>query len=166
MALTLAEADKYSTDQRLIGVAEITIDSNPLLAMLPFVPVRGNALRYQRELAASNPTFEAPGATITEGTPTTSDITTALKILIGDADIDKFLALTRSKDQDLVAELLAMKARNFADTWGGAAGYGSIDPAAEQFDGMHEIISDDLTLQQVHAGSGTTPGVGTFSKLD
>lgn len=166
MALSLAEAEKYSTNQVLVGIAEMTMDQNPLLAMLPFVPIRGNALQYQRELAASAPTFIAAGGTVTEGVPTTSQITVALKILIGDADIDKFLAVTRSKDQDLVGELLGMKARNFADTWGGAAVYGSIDTAAEQFDGMHEIISDDLTLQQVHAGATTVPGVGTFSLLD
>lgn len=166
MALTLAEADKYSTDQRLIGIAEISIDANPLLAMLPFVPVRGNALRYQRELAAASPGFIAPGGTVAEATPTTTDITLALKVLIGDADIDKFLALTRSKDQDLVAELLAIKARNFADFWGDKTIYGSIDADANEFDGLHEIISDDVTGQQVHAGATTVPGAGSFSLLD
>jgi len=139
MALTLAEADKYSTNQVLVGVAEITMDQNPLLGLLPFTPIRGNALQYQRELAASAPTFIAAGGTVIEGVPTTSLITTALKILIGDADIDNFLRVTRSKDQDLRAELLAIKARNFADTWGDAAIYGSIDAAAAQFDGLHEI---------------------------
>src|SRR3989304_2356756 len=165
MALTLAEADKYSTNQVLVGVAETSIEANPLLGMMPFVPVRGNALQYQREIAASAPTFIAPGGTVTEGVPTTSLITTALKILIGDADIDKFLRITRSKDQDLVAELLAMKARNFADTWGDAAIYGSIDAAAAQFDGLHQIIEDDVTLQQLHAGATTVPGVGPFTLL-
>src|SRR3972149_6779755 len=165
MALTLAEADKYSTNQVLVGVAEITMDQNPLLGLLPFTPIRGNALQYQRELAASAPTFIAAGGTVIEGVPTTSLITTALKILIGDADIDNFLRVTRSKDQDLRAELLAMKARNFADTWGDAAIYGSIDAAAAQFDGLHEIISDDVTAQQLHAGATTVPGVGTFTLL-
>src|SRR3972149_769982 len=143
MALTLAEADKYSTNQVLVGVAEITMDQNPLLGLLPFTPIRGNALQYQRELAASAPTFIAAGGT----------------------DIDTFPRVTRSKDQDLRAELLAMKARNFADTWGDAAIYGSIDAAAAQFDGLHEIISDDVTAQQLHAGATTVPGVGTFPLL-
>src|SRR3989337_3035532 len=143
MALTLTEAGKYSTNQVLVGVAEITMDQNPLLGLLPFTPIRGNALQYQRELAASAPTFIAAGGTVTEGVPTTSLITTALKILIGDADIDNFLRVTRSKDQDLRAELLAMKARNFADTWGDAAIYGSIDPA----------------------GPPPVPGVGPFTLL-
>jgi hypothetical protein len=166
LALTLAEADKYSTNQVLVGVAEISMDSNPLLGLLPFIPIRGNALQYQRELAASAPTFIAAGGTVTEGVPTTSQITVALKILIGDADIDKFLAVTRSKDQDLVAELLAVKARNFADTWGGKSVYGSIDSDANEFDGMHQIIEDDVTAQQVHAGATTVPGVGSFTLLD
>lgn len=166
MALTLAEADKYSTNEVLIGVAETSIDSNPLLGLMPFTPVRGNAVQYQRENAASAPTFIAAGGTVIEGTPTTTLITLALKILIGDADVDKFLAVTRSKDQDLVAELLAMKARNFADTWGDAAIYGSIDAAADQFDGLHEIIGDDATAQQIHASADATSDPGAFSELD
>jgi len=166
MALTLAEADKYSTNQVLVGVAETSIDANPLLGLMPFVPVRGNAVQYQRELAASAPTFIAPGGTVTEGVPTTTLITVALKILIGDADIDKFLRITRSKDQDLRAELLAIKARNFADTWGDKAVYGSIDADPNEFDGIHQIIEDDVTAQQVHAGATTIPGAGSFTLLD
>src|SRR3990172_10285035 len=100
MALTLAEADKYSTNQVIVGVAEITMDQNPLLGLLPFTPIRGNALQYQRELAASAPTFIAPGGTVTEGVPTTTLITIALKILIGDADIHKFLPITPTKNQN------------------------------------------------------------------
>jgi len=166
MPITLAEADKYSTNQVLIGVAETSMDANPLLGLMPFVPVRGNATQYQRELAASAPTFIAPGGTVIEGTPTTTQITVALKVLIGDADIDKFLRVTRSKDQDLEAELLTIKARNFADTYGDKAIYGSIDADPNEFDGLHEIISDDVTAQQVHAGSGITPGAGSFLLLD
>ena len=166
MALTLAEADKYSTNQVLVGVAETTVDANPLLGIMPFTPVLGNAVQYQRENAASNPTFIAAGGTVIEGTPTTSLITAALKILIGDADIDKFLRVTRSKDQDLEAELLAMKARNFADTWGDKAVYGSIDADPNEFDGLHQIIEDDATAQVVHASVDATSDPGALSELD
>src|SRR3989304_94064 len=58
----------------------------PPLGLLPSTPIRGNALQYQRELAASAPTFIAAGGTATEGVPTTTLITVPLKILIGDAD--------------------------------------------------------------------------------
>jgi len=166
MPLTLAEADRYSTNQVLIGVAETTMDANPLLGLLPFTPVLGNATQYLRENAASNPTFIAPGGTVIEGVPTTSQIVVALKILIGDADIDKFLRVTRSKDQDIEAEIIAMKARNFADTWGDKAIYGSIDTDANEFDGLHEIISDDVVGQQVHAGAAAVGGAGSFNLLD
>lgn len=166
MALTLAEADKYSTNEVWKGVAEITMDSNPLFGIMPFIPVLGNAYQYQRELAAAAPTYIAPGGTVTEATPTTTQIVLALKILIGDADIDKFLAVTRSKDQDLIAELLALKARNFADTWGDSAIYGSIDADANQFDGLQQIIEDDATLQIVHQSVDVTPDPGTLTNLD
>lgn len=163
MPLTLAEADKYSTNQVLIGVAETSIDQNPLLGLLPFVPVRGNAAQYLRENAASNPTFIAPGGTVTEGAPTTTQVLVALKILIGDADIDKFLAVTRSKDQDLIAELIAMKARNFADTLADKFVYGSIAIDANEFDGLHVLTP---AAQQVHAGAGAASGAGSLTVLD
>ena len=167
MALTLAEADKYSTNQVAIGVAEITMDQNPLLGLMPFTPVRGNAYQYQRELAAGLPTFIAPGGTVVEATPTTTLVTTALKILIGDADIDKFLQITRSKDQDLQAELIGLKARNFADTWGDKTIYGSIDAAPDEFDGLHEILSDDLAAAQtINTSADATADPGTFTNLD
>jgi hypothetical protein len=79
MALSLAEANKFSTNQVLIGVAETSIDANPLLGLMPFVPIRGNALQYQRENAASAPTFIAPGGVVTEGVPTVTQLTTALR---------------------------------------------------------------------------------------
>src|SRR4030067_946825 len=96
MALTLAEAEKYSTNQVLVGVAEISMDANPLLAMLPFIPVRGNALQHQRELAAS----------------------------------------------------------------------ASSDADANESDGVHQIIEDDVTGQQVHTGADATPDPGSFTLLD
>jgi len=166
MPLTLAEADKYSTNQVAIGVAEQAIDANPLLGLLPWVPVRGNAYQYQRQTGISAPTFEAPNAVITEGVPTTTQVITPLKILIGDADIDKFLAITRSKDQDIIAEVLALKAADFADKLGDAFVYGSIDADADEFDGIHEIIADDLTAQTVNISADATPDPSSFTFLD
>lgn len=166
MALTLAEANKYSTNQVEIGVAEITMDSNPLFGIMPFTPVLGNAYQYLRELAAGNPAFIAPGGTVTEAVPTTTQITLALKILIGDADIDKFLRVTRSKDQDLDASVLAMKARNFADFWGDKAIYGSVAADPNEFDGLQQIIALDATLQVIHASADAAPDPGTLSNLD
>lgn len=166
-ALTLSEADKYSTNQVAVGVAELSADQNPLLALMPFVPIRGNAYQYQRQSATSAPTFIAPNGTVTEGVPTTTQVVTSLKILIGDADIDKFLRITRSKDQDVEAQLLNLKALDFADKWGDAAIYGSIDADANEFDGLHEIAADDLAAgQTINLSADATPDAGSFSQLD
>jgi len=166
-ALTLAEADKYSTNQVAVGVAELSIDANPLLQFLPWVPVLGNAYQYQRQLTAAPPVFLAPGGTVTEATPTTTLVNTGLKILIGDADVDNFLRITRSKDQDLAAELLALKSKDFADKLGDAFVYGSIDAAADEFDGMHEILADDLiATQTINISADAVADPASFTFLD
>jgi hypothetical protein len=163
---TIAEAEKYSRTQLLQGVVEEIISSSPMFAFLPFDTVLGNSLTYNRESTLGTAEFHNPGDTWTESTPTLSQVVATLRILGGDADVDEFLALTRSNEQDLRAEVIAMKtkavARQFQDSF--IYGEAAVDPKA--FDGVHVIAEALAAAQNVHLGSGTTPAVGTFSQLD
>jgi hypothetical protein len=163
MPITLAEANKYSTNQVLIGVAEEIIKASPLLEFLPFTPVKGNAAQYLRELTIGAGTFFDPGDTWTEVTPTVTQVVTALKIVGSDADMDKFLATTRSKDQDLVSEVLTMKAKGIAHTIEDTAITGDIAVNAKAFDGLRKLISA-FPAQEVSLGANG--GTGSFSGLD
>lgn len=91
MALTLAEAAKLSNDLLLAGVIESIIKESPVLQALPFIEIVGNGLTYNRENAAPTAAFYAVGDDWTESTPTFTQITTALTILGGDADVDNSL---------------------------------------------------------------------------
>ena len=121
MALTLAEGAKLSNDVLLEGVIETVINDSPVLQQMPFIEIVGNGLTYNRENAAATAGFYAVGETWTESTPTFTQVTAALKILGGDADIDNYLARTRSNVQDLEAAVVAMKAKavqqQFDDTF-------------------------------------------------
>jgi len=117
MALTLAEASKLSQDMLLTGVVETVIQESPVLQALPFIRVAGNGLTYNRENALPSAGFYDVGDTWAESTPTFTQVTVALKILGGDADIDNFLKETRSNLQDLEATVVQLKAKAVQQTF-------------------------------------------------
>ncbi len=120
MALTLAEAAKLSNDTLLVGVIETIISESPVLQLLPFIEIVGNGLTYNQENAAATAAFYDVGDAWAESTPTFTQVTANLKILGGDADVDNYLARTRSNIQDLEAAIIQLKAkavqRKFDDT--------------------------------------------------
>ena len=161
MALTLAEGAKLSNDVLLEGVVETVINDSPVLQRLPFVEIVGNGLTYNRENAAATAAFYAVGDAWAENTPTFTQITTALTILGGDADVDNYLARTRNNVQDLEAAVVALKAKavqqKFDDTF--VNGDTALDSKA--FDGIDKQCAIGQT-----ASMGTNGGTLTLAKLD
>ena len=163
MALTLAEGAKLSNDVLLEGVIETVINDSPVLQRLPFVEIVGNGLTYNRENAAATAEFHPVGGTWTEDTPTFTQITATLKILGGDADVDQYIATTRSNLQDIEAAVLELKAKAVAHQFEDTFVYGDTAVDAKSFDGLHKLVPAG---QMIHAGSGTTPGALSLKKLD
>jgi HK97 family phage major capsid protein len=161
MALTLTEAAKLSNDIVLQGVIETVIQDSPILQVLPFVEITGNGLTYNRENTAPTVAFFDVGDTWTENTPTFTQITTALKIIGGDADVDNYLLRTRSNVQDLRSAVIGLKARavqhKFEDTF--VNGDTAVD--TKSFDGI-----DKLTTGGQQATMGVNGGTLTLAKLD
>lgn len=161
MALTLAEAAKLSNDVLVAGVIETVIQESPILEMLPFVEIVGNGLTYNQENTPAAAEFYDVGDTWQESTPTFTQKTATLRILGGDADIDNFLAATRSNVQDLEAAVVQLKARaiqrKFEETF--IAGDSTADPKA--FDGIDKLIPPEQTTSL-----GANGGPITFTKLD
>jgi HK97 family phage major capsid protein len=159
MALTLTEAAKLSNDVMLAGVIETIVKDSPVLQRLPFIELVGNALTYNRENASAGANWYAVGDTWTEGTPTFTQVTATLKILGGDADVDRYLATTRNNVQDLetaVVELKAKAVRNeFEDVFING------DGSANKFTGLKSAIIGGQTLSM-----GTNGAQLTLAKLD
>lgn len=166
MALTLTEANKLSNDMLLAGIVATIVKESPLLAMLPFEEIVGNALTWNRENAMAGMGWNAVGGTWVEGTNTVTQKTIGLKIIGGDADVDNFLAATRRDTQDLAATVLEQKAKAFAHEFERVFWYGSIDADANEFDGVHELIQEDATAQDINIGSGSTPAALALSDID
>src|SRR3990172_2481149 len=128
MALqTIVEGDKYSRTQLLAGVVEEIVDASPMFAFLPFDTVLGNSLTYNRENTLGTAQFYDPGEVWVESTPTVTAVTAKLKIAGGDADLDDFLALTRSNEQDLRATMLSMKVKALVRSIENELIYGDVD---------------------------------------
>lgn len=160
---TIAQGDLYSTNDVYRGIVETIIEDSPIFNFMPFVEIVGNALQYLRENTLPGGEFYNPGDTWTEGTPAPTQHTATLKILGRDADVDKFLQMTRSNFNDLRAEVLAATAKSVARTFQDTLIYGEASADPKQFDGLHVLMPSG---QKVAAGSGTAGGPGTFEKLD
>jgi hypothetical protein len=104
------------------------------------------------------------GDTWTESTPTFTQVQTTLKILGGDADVDSYIATTRSNVQDIEAAVLELKAKAVAHEFEDEFVYGDTAVDAKGFDGLHKLIGSGA--QQVNMGSGSTPAALSVSKLD
>jgi len=163
MALTLAEAAKLSNDVVLQGVIETVIKESRVLEVLPFIEMVGNALTYNRENAMASAAFFDVGDTWAESTPTFTQVQTTLKILGGDADVDRYIATTRSNVQDIEAAVLELKAKAVAHEFEDEFVYGDTAVDPKGFDGLHKLCPAG---QQVHMGAGSTPAALSLKKLD
>lgn len=163
MALTLTEANKLSNDMLLSGVSETIVKESPILSALPFVEVVGTAATYNRENAMATVGWRAVGDTWTEDAPTFTQVTTGLKIVGGDADVDNFLAATRRDANDLKAVTLEAKAKAFAHEFEDTFLYGNATSAPQEFDGLQKLMPSG---QRVAMGSGSTGAALSLAKLD
>jgi len=163
MALTLTEGAKLSDDVVLQGVIETVVKESPVLEVLPFVEIVGNALTYNRENAMATAAFFDVGDSWSESTPTFTQVQSTLKILGGDADVDRYIATTRSNVQDIEAAVLELKAKAVAHEFEDEFVYGDTASDPKGFDGLHVLVPSG---QQVHQGSGSTGAALSLKKLD
>ena len=161
MALTLTEGAKLSNDVVLQGVIETVVKDSPLLQRLPFVAVSGNAITYNRENAMATAAWFDVGDTWSESTPTFTQITTSLKILGGDADVDRYIATTRNNVQDIEAAVLELKAKAVRYEFEQTFISGDTGVNAKQFDGLAKAVTAGQTIT-----AGTNGAQLTLALLD
>ena len=141
MALTLTEASKLSNDVLLSGVIETIVNESPVLQHMPFIEIVGNSLTYNRENAAPTVAFYNVGDAWAESTPTFSQVTATLKILGGDADVDNYVAASRSNVQDLEAAVVELKSKAVQQKFDDTFINGDIDTNDKSFDGIDKLTS-------------------------
>lgn len=161
--LTLAEAEKYTTNSVYAGIVEEYIRNSPIFRYLSFMDVEGNAWQYLRENARSTAAFYNPNEVINESTPTTTQVTVALKEMFHDIDIDNFLKETRSNYTDIEAEYILEGGKIMRFTFLDEFFYGDTAVNAKGFTGLHGLTPSG---QQINQGSATTAAALSITNLD
>jgi hypothetical protein len=168
MALTLTESARLSVNQVYKGVVQTAYTYSQVLRWLPFVPIAGNAYQYARENVASSAATYDPGDTITESTTSFSQVTVALKRIIGDAEIDEFAQQTRSDQSDQTATQIALKVRAVAEQFENLFITGDTGGNARNFDGLRVMCtlgnSNRIGCNN-DAANGATPTLDDIDRL-
>ncbi len=161
MAMTKAEAAKLTQDMLLRGVIETVVKESQLLQWLPFLDVTGTAVTYNREATMPAASFYDVGDTWTEATPTFTQVTAALKIIGGDADVDNFLQATYADPNDIEAEVIASRSKAVAHKFSDSFFNGDTAVDSKSFDGLTKAIPTAQTLT-----AGANGGALTLDLMD
>jgi hypothetical protein len=168
MALTLVESAKLSTNMVYNGVVQTAYTHSQILRFLPFMPIAGNAYQYARENVASTADVFDPGDVVADSTTTFNQITTALKRIIGAAEIDEFAQVTRSDHMDQTAVQLALKVRAVAEKFESLFIIGDTGSSAKQFDGLRILCTTGNSNRigcNNDAAAGATPTLDDIDRL-
>jgi HK97 family phage major capsid protein len=141
MPLLQADANNLSNNMLERGVIEEIIARDDLFALLPFVKVNGKAYVYNRENTITEGDFLDPNDEVNEGAASFTNVTTVLRILAGDVDIDKFLIATESDVNDQLAVQIALKAKALGRAFRRAVVQGDSSVNAKSFDGLARLVS-------------------------
>ncbi len=163
MPLLAIEAAKLSNNQLEAGVIEEIIERDETFALLPFMQVVGKAYVYDRENTIAGADFLDPNDVVNEEASTFTEVVAKLRILIGDVDVDKFLAETQSDTNDQLAVQLAMKAKGLARKFKQTFIMGDNATSPKQFDGIAKLVT---SAQTIDAGTGGNGGALNLSLLD
>lgn len=146
MAITLLESAKLSQNQLKKGVSETFVLHAPVLQMLPFMEIQGNAYTYNEEATLPGVEFRAVNGSYAESTGTVNPKTESLVILGGDADTDKFIAQTRSNINDQRAIQTALKTKALAFKFQDTFFNGDTAIDANSFDGLKKRLTGNQVI--------------------
>lgn len=163
MALLRVEAEKLSNNDLEAGVIEEIIDKEDLLAVLPFMQVQGKAYVYNRENTISEGDFLDPNDTVNEAAATFTEITSKLRVLAGDVDVDKFLESTMGDTNSQRAIQIASKAKGMARKFRRTLALGDATGSPKEFDGVVNLVTAGQTMDA--AVNGATISLSMLDEL-
>lgn len=157
MAMTLPEAAKLSETDLQRGVIETFVQESPVLDRIPFLTIAGNAYAYNEEATLPGVAFRSVNESYTESTGTVNQKSESLTILGGYADVDRFIALTRSNLNDQRAVQTRMKVKAAAYKFQETFFNGDTAVDSKSFDGLKKRLTG---AQVLSAGTNGIPVVG------
>jgi len=160
-SITLAQAAPLTQDLLLRGVIQNIVTVDRLYELLPFKSISGSALAYNRELVIGDSAGVAVGGTIgAKAAATVTAVTSALKSLIGDVEINQLVAQTQSNINDQTGFQIGSKAKSVGRLFQNYMVNGV--ESTSQFDGMLSLVD----AGQVVASTETNGDLLSFAGLD
>lgn len=161
MALTLIESAKVEQDPLRQAVIEIYAQTTPILQVLPFENITGNAISYNREETLPGVGFRGVNEGFDESTGVLNPMTETLVIAGGDLDVDKFIVDTGNSGTRSAQE--AMKIKALGHKWSEIFIKGDSEVNSREFDGLQKRLGGSQVLSNNTAANG---GPLSLEKLD
>lgn len=149
--LTLLEASKTLTNPLDSAIVEIYAKETPILGVLPFMNISGNAYKYNREDTLPGIGFRGVNESYTESTGVLNPMVETLSIAGGDIDVDTFIVQTEGGNRRAIETAMKLKALSLA--WGSTffKGDSSSNPAA--LDGLQRrLVGSQLIANGATSG--------------
>jgi hypothetical protein len=164
MPLTLIEAAKIyelNGETYKSGVVETISGASPVLNVMQFDDIRGNAVKFTQEDTLPEPEFRGVNEAQPQDTGTFTPQTESLTILTLDIDVDCFIVDTMGEGQRTIQEAMALK--GFAWKWTNSFinGDGAVNP--REFDGLKKRATG---TQLIDAGSTSGGDALSLYNLD
>lgn len=159
--LTITEWAKLNPTPLQSGVVEIFAAENPVLALLPFQNIAGNAYTYNIEDTLPGIAFRSFNEGYTESTGVINPNTETLTIIGGDSDFDVAQIAMGTGTNDTRAVHDAMKAKALTLAWLKTFFAGDTAVDAKSFDGLKKRLTGGQVLS-----AGTNGAALSLSMLD
>ena len=167
MPLLTVEANKLSQSSLARGVIEEIIDRDAMFALMPFMFVNGKSFDYVRENQLSSAAFYDPNDAIVEDAATFTRVSTQLRILAGQVNVDQFLDSTQSDVQDQASVQIAQKAKAIQKLFRQSVATGDSTANPKQFDGLPNLTDASQVIDADDNGNaaGVTLNLSLMDKL-
>lgn len=163
MPLLGAEAALLTDNDRQKGIIEELIDRDDMFGLLPFVKTEGLAYQYTREKTLAEGAWFDAYEDLEESTSEFENVTTNLKRIGGQVDMDNFIIETQSNIYDQVSEQLAKKAKGMGNQFRKEVVRGDVAVNAKGFDGIRKLTVPGQTL--TIAANGAPIDFGALDEL-
>lgn len=153
-SLTLLEANKYGTDTLKRGVIETLVSESPLLEMVPFTPISGNALKVTVEATLPDVEFRNVNETYSRSWGTDTERFFGVAILGGEVFIDNYIIRVKANKMSAKAHQYAKFAKAMSRTFDKYFFDGT--GTAKDFKGINALIDEGLGQKLAAGANGAT----------
>lgn len=160
-SLSLLESAKYGNDQLAAGVVETLIQESPILEMLPFTAIQGNALKVNVEDTLPAPAFRNVNENYSRTFGTDTERFFGCSILGGEVFIDNYIVRVQANQISAKARQYAKFAKAMSRTFDKYFFDGT--GTAKDFKGINALIDEGLGQKVIQASGG---GTLTLAKMD